>query len=65
MTRKIIQYYRKNQYGKMLEYVANQGDAQIIAQLTGKKTIDGITRELLRDLMGTEKIEFVEIIAPN
>ena len=49
-NRKTIRYYRKHVYGKALEYVADEGDAKIIAQLTGKATIDGVTRELIRDL---------------
>ena len=37
-------------YGQSLEYVVNEGDAKIIQELTGKKTVTGVMRELLRDL---------------
>lgn len=46
------------------EYVANPGDAGIIAGLTGKKTIDSVVRELIRDLTGGD-IRFEEILAPR
>lgn len=62
---KIIKYYRRNVWGKDHKYIHpdNSGDASIIAQLTGKKTIDSITIELIRDL--TEgRVNFVETIAP-
>lgn len=45
-----IEFYSKNVYGNELEYVANKGDADIIRQLTGKKTIDSSIRKLIRDL---------------
>jgi len=48
--RKTIKFYTKNVYGNELEYVADKGDASIIHQLTGKKTITPQVRELIRDL---------------
>jgi nuclear transport factor 2 (NTF2) superfamily protein len=48
--KKIIQYKVESQWGNRREFVVNKGDAQILAQLTGKKTIDSVTRELIRDL---------------
>ena len=39
---KTIEYYSKEVYGNRLEYVINKDDAQIIRQLTGKKTISEI-----------------------
>lgn len=45
-----IQYYTREVYGNRLEYVRDVRDAKIIQQLTGKKTITGVERELLRDL---------------
>ena len=61
---KTIEYYSKEVYGNRLEYVINKDDAQIIRQLTGKKTISGIERELIRDLTGSF-IEFKEVLAPK
>jgi hypothetical protein len=61
---KTIEYYSKEVYGNRLEYVINKDDAQIIRQLTGKKTISGIERELIRDLTGSF-IEFKEVLPPK
>lgn len=51
---KTIKYFVKNQYGNDREFVHpdNAGDAKILQQLTGQKTIDGRVRELVRDLTG-------------
>lgn len=61
---KTIEYYSKDVYGNRLEYVINKEDAQIIRQLTGKKTISEIERELIRDLTGSF-IEFKEVLPPK
>ena len=61
---KTIEYYSKEVYGNRLEYVINKDDARIIRQLTGKKTISGIERELIRDLTGSF-IEFKEVLPPK
>jgi hypothetical protein len=61
---KTIEYYSKEVYGNRLEYVINKDDAQIIRQLTGKKTISEIERELIRDLTGSF-IEFKEVLPPK
>lgn len=60
---KTIQYYRKSNYGVTHEYVKDKGDAGIIAQLTGRKTISGVERELIRDLTGG-MVTFAETLAP-
>lgn len=62
-TNKKIQYYTKNVYGNQLEYVVEPGDAKIMAQLTGKKTVTGVERELLRDLSGG-LIQWEQVIEP-
>lgn len=60
---KIIKFYCKEQYGCVREFIhpENKGDAQILRQLTGKKTIDSITRELVRDLTGGQ-VTFQEVL---
>ncbi len=63
MNKITIQYYRKNVYGKTLEYVADKGQAQLVHMITGQKTIDARIRSLMSDLMGPA-IEFKEVIAP-
>jgi hypothetical protein len=44
--------------------VVNKDDAYIISRLTGKKTISGIERELIRDLTG-KSVEFKQVFAPK
>lgn len=61
---KRIEYFRKEVYGNTLEYIVNQGDAQIVQQLTKQKTINSVTRELIRDL-SNGYILFVEVIQPR
>jgi len=58
---KTILFYSREVYGNVLEYVLDKGDADIIKQLTGKKTITGIERELIRDLTGG-LVEFKEVL---
>jgi len=60
---KTIQYYVKDVYGNPLEYVVNPADAQLIAQLTGKRTINGIVRMVLRDL-SNGAIQFEQVLQP-
>lgn len=62
--KKVIEFYSKDVYGNRLEYVVNKSDADIIRQLTGKKTISGIERELIRDLTGS-LVDFKEVLAPK
>lgn len=61
---KTIKFYRKNVWGKNVEYVLDQGDAQIIKQLTGQITINSVIRELLRDISGGQ-ICWEQVIAPG
>jgi|688.fasta_scaffold60944_9 hypothetical protein len=61
---KVIEFYSKDVYGNRLEYVLNKADADIIRQLTGKKTITGVERELITDLTG-KSVEFKEVLAPK
>jgi hypothetical protein len=58
---KTILFYSREVYGNTLEYVLDKGDADIIRQLTGKKTITGVERELIRDLTGGS-VEFKEVL---
>lgn len=62
--KKVIEFYSKDVYGNRLEYVLNKSDADIIRKLTGKKTISGIERELIRDLTGS-LVDFKEVLAPK
>jgi hypothetical protein len=62
--KKTILFYSREVYGNRLEYVVNEADANIIRQLTGKKTISGVERELIRDLTDS-LVEFKEVLAPK
>jgi DNA replication initiation complex subunit (GINS family) len=61
---KTIEFYSREVYGNRLEYVVNKADADIIRKLTGKKTITGVERELIRDLTG-KSVDFKEVLAPK
>jgi DNA replication initiation complex subunit (GINS family) len=61
---KTIEFYSREVYGNRLEYVVNKADAEIIRKLTGKKTITGTERELIRDLTGNS-VNFKEVLAPK
>ena len=61
---KTIEFYSREVYGNRLEYVIDKADADIIRKLTGKKTITGIERELIRDLTGNS-VNFKEVLAPK
>ena len=62
--KKTILFYSREVYGNSLEYIVNEADANIVRQLTGKKTISEIERELIRDLTGSF-IQFKEVLAPR
>jgi hypothetical protein len=62
--KKTIEFFQKEVYGNSLEYIADKSDAKIISQLTGKKTITSVERELIRDLSGG-LIHFKQILPPS
>jgi hypothetical protein len=62
--KKTIEFFQKEVYGNSLEYIANESDAKIISQLTGKKTITSVERELIRDLSGG-LVNFKQILPPS
>lgn len=63
MSAKVIKYYIREQYGCVREFIHpdNAGDAKILMQLTGKKTVDPVIRELVRDLTGGQ-VSFVQTL---
>lgn len=58
-----IEYYTRNNYGVRHEYIIDPHQRKIIQQLTGRKTLNPITRELLRDLTNSI-ISFTEVTLP-
>lgn len=61
---KTIKFYKKNVWGKNVEYVLDKGDAQIIKQLTGQITVNSVIRELFRNISGGQ-ICWEQVIAPD
>lgn len=61
----VIKWYRLSQFGNVREFVhpSSEGDAKIIRQLTGQKTITGVVRELVRDLT-RGAVQWQEVVAP-
>jgi hypothetical protein len=48
--KKTIEYYVQTIYGVNREKFKNKSEGDIFAKLTGRKTLDSASRELLRDL---------------
>ena len=59
-----IRYYVQNIYGVRREKFADKAQESVFIQLTGRKTIDSVSRELIRDLSGSQ-IEFEQILPPE
>jgi hypothetical protein len=59
-----IKYYVQNVYGVRREKFADKGQESIFVQLTGRKTLDSVSRELIRDLSGS-LIEFEQVLPPE
>lgn len=59
-----IKYYVQNVYGVRREKFADKGQESIFVQLTGRKTLDSVSRELIRDLSGS-LIEFEQVLPPG
>lgn len=59
-----IRYYVQNIYGVRREKFADKGQESAFIQLTGRKTLDSVSRELIRDLSGSQ-IEFEQILPPE
>lgn len=60
---KTIKYFIREQYGTVREFIHpdNAGDAKILAQLTGQKTVNPVIRELVRDLTGGQ-VSFQQVL---
>ena len=58
---KVIEYYIREIYGMERGYILDPKDAKLVMELTGKKTIDHRTREVIRDLSG-DMIQFQQVM---
>ena len=59
-----IKYYTQNIYGVRREKFIDKGQENVFIQLTGRKTLDSVSRELIRDLSGSS-IEFEQVLPPE
>jgi len=64
MTKTTIKFYTESVYGVDREKFLNHTQRDIYKALTGRLTLDSISRELLRDLTGGG-IEFEQVINPK
>lgn len=61
MISETIQFYRRNVYGKELEYVRDEKEAEAIRLISGQKTLTPAVRQGLEGLGH----KFIEMIAPT
>ena len=59
-----IRYYVQNIYGVRREKFLDKKQESVFIQLTGRKTLDSVSRELIRDLSGSS-VEFEQILPPE
>ena len=59
-----IKYYVQHIYGVPREKFIDKAQEAIFIQLTGRKTLDSVSRELIRDLSGSS-VEFEQVLPPE
>jgi hypothetical protein len=59
-----IKYFVQNIYGVRREKFVDKGQENVFIQLTGRKTLDSVSRELIRDLSGSS-VEFEQVLPPE
>ena len=59
-----IKYYAQNVYGVRREKFVDKKQESVFFQLTGRRTLDSVSRELIRDLSGSS-IEFEQSLPPE
>ena len=65
MTNSIkIEYYIQHIYGVAREKFANKDQENLFQRLTGRKTLDSVSRELLRDLT-CGAVDFKQVLPPS
>lgn len=58
-----IKYYVQHIYGCPREKFVDKAQEAIFQRLTGRKTLDSVSRELIRDLSG-RAVEFEQVLPP-
>ncbi len=59
-----IKYYTQNIYGVRREKFIDNKQESVFYQLTDRRTLDSVSRELIRDLSGSS-IEFEQSLPPE
>ncbi len=59
-----IKYYVQHIYGTPREKFIDAAQEAVFKQLTGRKTLDSVSRELIRDLSGGA-IKFEQVLPPT
>ena len=59
-----IKYYTQNIYGVRREKFIDKGQESVFIRLTGRKALDSVSRELIRDLSGSS-VEFEQVLPPE
>ena len=59
-----IKYFVQNIYGVRREKFVDKKQESVFIQLTGRKTLDSVSRELIRDLSGSS-VEFQQVLPPE
>ena len=58
-----IKYYVQNIYGVPREKFVDAAQEAVFRQLTGRKTLDSVSRELIRDLT-CRAVSFEQVLPP-
>ncbi len=56
-----VKYYVENVYGGRREKFIDKGQQDIFFKLTGRRTLDSISRELIRDFTGGS-VDFEQVL---
>lgn len=64
-TRSIVKvkYFVENVYGVRREKFIDKGQQDIFLKLTGRRTLDSMSRELIRDFTGGS-VDFEQVLPP-
>ncbi len=64
MQTKVIKYYVQSVYGVNRERFFDKAQEGVFKQLTGRKTLDSVSRELIRDLTAGA-VGFEQVLPPT
>jgi hypothetical protein len=61
---KFIEYYVREVFGNRREFFVDKNQETIFLRLTGRKTLDTVSRELIHDL-SSGSIKFKQVLPPE